>query len=99
MNIMLMAVSVWAGNVSDITPETRDFFHWLQAVIALPAAAYAGRPFYESAIRGLRAGRVNMDFPITLGVVLDADDVRRRRRRRTRSTPISTAPSCSCSSF
>ncbi|HEX2552422.1 MAG TPA: heavy metal translocating P-type ATPase [Microvirga sp.] len=70
MNIMLMAVSVWAGNVSDITPETRDFFHWVQAVIALPAAAYAGRPFYESAIRGLRAGRVNMDFPITLGVVL-----------------------------
>jgi Cu2+-exporting ATPase len=70
MNIMLMAVSVWAGNVSDITPETRDFFHWMQAVIALPAAAYAGRPFYESAIRGLKAGRVNMDFPITLGVVL-----------------------------
>jgi Cu2+-exporting ATPase len=70
MNVMLMAVSVWAGNVSDITPETRDFFHWLQAVITLPAAAYAGRPFYESAIRGLRGGRLNMDVPITLGVVL-----------------------------
>ncbi|MFL5122983.1 MAG: heavy metal translocating P-type ATPase, partial [Microvirga sp.] len=70
MNVMLMAVSVWAGNVSDITPETRDLFHWMQALIALPAAAYAGRPFYESAIRGLRAGRVNMDFPITLGIVL-----------------------------
>ncbi len=70
MNVMLMAISVWAGNVSDITPETRDFFHWMQAVIALPAAAYAGRPFYESAFRGLRAGRINMDFPITLGVVL-----------------------------
>ncbi|HEY8380537.1 MAG TPA: heavy metal translocating P-type ATPase [Microvirga sp.] len=70
MNVMLMAVSVWAGNVSDITPETRDFFHWVQAVIALPAAAYAGRPFYENAIRGLVAGRITMDFPITLGVVL-----------------------------
>lgn len=70
MNVMLMAVSVWAGNVSDITPETRDFFHWMQALIALPATAYAGRPFYESAFRGLRAGRVNMDFPITLGIVL-----------------------------
>ena len=52
MNVMLMAVSVWAGNVSDITPETRDLFHWMQALIALPAAAYAGRPFYESAFRG-----------------------------------------------
>jgi len=70
MNVMLLAVSVWAGNVSDMTSENRDLFHWIQAVIALPAAAYAGRPFYEGAIRGLRAGRVTMDFPITLGVVL-----------------------------
>lgn len=70
MNVMLLAISVWAGNVSDMTPETRDLFHWIQAVIALPAAAYAGRPFYEGAFRGLRAGRVTMDFPITLGVVL-----------------------------
>ena len=70
MNVMLLAISVWAGNVSDMSPENRDLFHWIQAVIALPAAAYAGRPFYEGAFRGLRAKRVTMDFPITLGVVL-----------------------------
>lgn len=70
MNVMLLAISVWAGNVSDMTPENRDLFHWIQAVVALPAAAYAGRPFYEGAFRGLKAGRVTMDFPITLGVVL-----------------------------
>lgn len=70
MNVMLLAIAVWAGNASDITPETRDLFHWVQAVIALPAAAYAGRPFYEGAWRGLRAGRITMDFPIALGVVL-----------------------------
>lgn len=70
MNIMLLSVSVWSGNFSDITPETRDFFHWLSALIALPTAAYAGRPFYESAIKALRAGAVNMDVPITLGILL-----------------------------
>ncbi|WP_342363991.1 heavy metal translocating P-type ATPase [Terrarubrum flagellatum] len=70
MNVMLLAVSVWAGNVSDMTPETRDFFHWIEAAIALPASAYAGRIFYEGAIKGLRGGRITMDFPITLGVVL-----------------------------
>lgn len=70
MNIMLLSVSVWSGNVSDITPETRDFFHWLSALIALPAAAYAGQPFFESAIRALKARAVNMDVPITLGVLL-----------------------------
>ena len=70
MNIMLLSVSVWSGNVSDITPEQRDFFHGLSALIALPAAAYAGQPFFRSAIRALMARSLNMDVPITLGVLL-----------------------------
>src|SRR5690606_22824697 len=70
MNIMLLSVSVWSGNVTDITPETRDLFHWLSALIALPAAAYAGRPFFMSAYRALAGGRTNMDVPISIGIVL-----------------------------
>ncbi len=70
MNVMLLSVSIWSGNVTDITPETRDLFHWISALIALPAAAYAGRPFFASAWRALKARRTNMDVPISLGVVL-----------------------------
>ncbi len=70
MNIMLLSVSVWAGNVSDIDPATRDLFHWISALIALPVAAYSGRPFFRSAFRALRAFRTNMDVPISIGVVL-----------------------------
>jgi Cu2+-exporting ATPase len=70
MNIMLLSVSVWSGNVTDMTAETRDFFHWLSALIALPAAAYAGQPFFRSAVAALRAAQVNMDVPISLGVCL-----------------------------
>lgn len=70
MNIMLLSVSVWSGNVTDITPETRDFFHWASALIALPAAAYAGRPFFASAWRALKSRSLNMNVPISLGVIL-----------------------------
>lgn len=70
MNVMLLSVSVWSGAVSDIDRETRDFFHWLSAILVMPAAAYAGQPFYCSAIAGLRAGRLNMDAPISLGIIL-----------------------------
>ncbi|MFD2250695.1 Cu2+-exporting ATPase [Pseudochelatococcus lubricantis] len=70
MNVMLLSVSVWAGNVSDITPETRDMFHWISALIALPAAAYAGQPFFSSAWRAIRSRHLNMDVPITLGIML-----------------------------
>jgi P-type Cu2+ transporter len=68
MNVMLLSVSVWSG--SDMTPSTRDFFHWLSALIALPAAGYAGQPFFQSALRALRARHLNMDVPISLGVIL-----------------------------
>lgn len=70
MNIMLLSVSVWSGGAADMPPETRDFFHWLSALIALPAAAYAGQPFFQSALRALRARQLNMDVPISLGVLL-----------------------------
>src|ERR1700722_10169498 len=70
MNVMMLSIPVWSGNVSDMLPEQRDFFHWLSALIALPAVAYAGRPFFRSAFRALRAGTVNMDVPICIGVTL-----------------------------
>jgi Cu2+-exporting ATPase len=68
MNVMLLSVSVWSGN--DMTPSTRDFFHWASALIVLPAAAYAGQPFFKSAWRALRVGALNMDVPISVGVIL-----------------------------
>ncbi|WP_423605389.1 heavy metal translocating P-type ATPase [Sphingomonas sp. MS122] len=66
MNVMLLSVSIWSG----ADGPTRSLFHWLSALIALPAAAYAARPFFESAWRALRSGRTNMDVPISIGVLL-----------------------------
>src|ERR1700742_2108061 len=70
MNVMMLSVPVWSGNVSDMLPEQRDFFHWLSALIVLPAAAYSAQPFFSSAYTALRARSVNMDVPISIGIVL-----------------------------
>ena len=69
-NIMLLSVSVWAGQDGEMGPATRTMLHWISAAIALPAAAYAGRPFFRSAARALKARRANMDVPISLAVIL-----------------------------
>ena len=69
-NIMLFSVSVWFG--ADMGQTTRALMHWLSALIAVPAIAYGIRPFARSAFSALRAGRTNMDVPITLAVLLAA---------------------------
>ena len=65
-NIMLFSVSIWSG----ANDATRDLFHWISAMIALPAIVYSGRIFFRSAWRALRVGKTNMDVPISIGVLL-----------------------------
>ncbi len=70
MNIMLLSVSVWSGAGADMDKSVQTLFHWLSALIALPAVAYSGQPFFRSAVQALKARRLNMDVPISLGVCL-----------------------------
>lgn len=66
MNVMLLSVAVWSG----ADGVTRYMMHWISAAIAIPAVIFSGRPFFVSAWSALRAGRLNMDVPITLALGL-----------------------------
>jgi Cu2+-exporting ATPase len=66
MNVMLLSVSIWSGAEG----ATREVFHWLSALIALPVIAYSGQPFFASAWMALKYRRTNMDVPISIGVIL-----------------------------
>jgi Cu2+-exporting ATPase len=69
-NVMMLAWAVWAGQAQGMSAGTQGFFNWLSALVAVPALAIAGRPFYRSALRALRAGRTNIDVPIVAALVL-----------------------------
>jgi P-type Cu2+ transporter len=70
MNIMLLSVSVWAGRSEDMDQSQQILFWWISALIALPTVAYAGQPFFASALTALRGRRLNMDVPISLAILL-----------------------------
>lgn len=69
-NVMMLAWAVWAGQAQGMPASTQAFFSWLSALVAVPAIAVAGRPFFRSAFAALRAGRTNIDVPIVAALVL-----------------------------
>lgn len=66
MNVMLFSVAVWSGAAE----ATRGIFHWISASIAIPALIFSAQVFFANAWRALRVGRLNMDVPISLAIIL-----------------------------
>ncbi|MFA8440825.1 heavy metal translocating P-type ATPase [Yoonia sp.] len=66
MNIMLLSVAVWSGAIG----ATMHMFHWITAMIAIPALLYSAQPFFANGWRSLKVGRLNMDVPISLAILL-----------------------------
>ena len=66
MNVMLLSFSVWGGAEG----ATREMMHWISALIALPTVAFSGVPFFKNAWTALSVGRLNMDVPISLALIL-----------------------------
>ena len=66
MNVMLLSVAVWSG----AEDATRDLFHWISGAIALPTVIFCGQPFFKSAWASLRQGKLGMDVPISLALIL-----------------------------
>ncbi len=68
VNVMMLSVGVWDGG--EMIASERKIMHWISAAIAIPAAAYAGQPFFRSAFAALKNKHTNMDVPISLAVIL-----------------------------
>jgi len=75
-NMMLISIVLWSYSSDDplggdqMGAATRDLFHWLSALIAVPTVLFSGRPFFKSALAVLKQGHTNMDVPISLAVLL-----------------------------
>jgi P-type Cu2+ transporter len=69
-NVMLLAIALYAGWLGGaMTGEEETFLRWVSMVVSLPAMGYAATPFFRTAVASLRARRLHLDLPITVGIV------------------------------
>jgi Cu2+-exporting ATPase len=67
--VMMLATPEYTA-FDDLEPSTINMLRLAALVITLPTLVYAGTPFFTSALRALRLRRVNMDVPISIGLLL-----------------------------
>lgn len=68
-NIMLLSFPEYFGISTLYESSYRRFFGYLNFCLSLPVLLYSGSEFFVSAYYGLKQKRLNMDFPIALGII------------------------------
>lgn len=68
MQVMMIAVAMYVGAVSDMDTGMRNFLRWISLVMTTPVVFYSARVFFTSAWRDLRHGRFGMDVPVSLAI-------------------------------
>jgi len=68
MQIMILAVALYAGGWYGMESSYRAFFRWTSLLLVLPIVGYSARPFFAGAWRDLRRRTVGMDVPVSLGI-------------------------------
>ena len=67
--VMMLGVALYAGAATGMDIATEQLMRWFSLLLTTPAVLYAAIPFYQSAWRALIRGQLNMDFPISLGIL------------------------------
>ena len=70
VQVMMIAIALYAGDWYGIQENFRSLFLWLSLALTTPVLLYSARPFLSGALRDLRNRRLGMDVPVSLGLFI-----------------------------
>ena len=68
MNLMFLHGALYAGAYSGMAWAYETFFRWLSFAVSVPVLVFSARPFFQTALGGLRARVVHIDLPIAIAL-------------------------------
>ncbi|RAV29055.1 heavy metal translocating P-type ATPase [Sinomicrobium soli] len=69
-NVMLLSFPEYFEVREFWLEQYKPFFRWLMLLLSLPAVFYVARDYFVSSYRSIRAGMLNIDVPIALGIAV-----------------------------
>ena len=70
MQVMMYAWPAYVTEPGDITPDIVQLLRWASWVLCLPVVFFSSGPFFRSAWRDLWQGRIGMDTPVSVGILI-----------------------------
>ncbi|MBW8471519.1 MAG: cadmium-translocating P-type ATPase [Thiobacillus sp.] len=70
MQVMMYAWPAYVATPGEIPPDIDQLLRWASWVLSLPVVFFASGPFFSSAWRDLMRGRVGMDTPVSIGILV-----------------------------
>ena len=68
MQVMMLAVALYAGADEGMDASLRSFLRWVSLLLTVPVILYAARPFFTSAWRDVKRRQAGMDVPVSLAI-------------------------------
>lgn len=70
MQVMMYAWPSYVTQPGDIPTDIEQLLRWASWVLSIPVVVFASGPFFQSAWRDLKHGRVGMDTPVSIGILV-----------------------------
>ncbi len=68
MQVMMLAVALYAGDYYGMEADMRGFMRWVSLLLTVPVVLYSAQSFFRSAWRDLRRRQLGMDVPVSLAI-------------------------------
>jgi len=68
MQVMMLAVALYAGDYEGMEQKLERFLRWVSLIITTPVLLYSAKPFFIAAWRDLKMRAPGMDVPVALAI-------------------------------
>jgi Cu2+-exporting ATPase len=68
MQVMMLAIALYAGDYSGMDADLRVFMRWVSLLLTLPVVFYSAGGFFTTAWRDLRRRQLSMEVPVSLAI-------------------------------